>query len=52
MVAMGWQAVAQIWAGRGHGDRLFCSSCLAKDDPELAERKRSGVPPKSLKDAA
>lgn len=49
MVALGWQAVAQIWAGV-----LAITAVLfflfAKDDPELAARKLSGAPPKSLKE--
>ena len=49
MVALGWQAVAQIWAGV-----LAITAVLfflfAKDDPELAARKLSGASPKSLKE--
>ncbi len=47
MVAMGWQAVAQIWAVV-----LAVTSVLfflfAKDDPAFAARKLSGEKPKSL----
>ncbi|HOB15178.1 MAG TPA: MFS transporter, partial [Novosphingobium sp.] len=49
MVAMGWQAVAQIWAGA-----LAITAVLfflfAKDDPDLAARKISGEKPKGLKE--
>jgi NNP family nitrate/nitrite transporter-like MFS transporter len=49
MVAMGWQAVAQIWAVA-----LAITAVLfflfAKDDPELAARKISGEKPKGLKE--
>ena len=49
MVAMGWQAVAQIWAAV-----LAATAVLfflfAKDDPDLAARKISGEKPKSLKE--
>ncbi|MFM5894895.1 MAG: nitrate/nitrite transporter [Novosphingobium sp.] len=49
MVALGWQAVAQIWAGV-----LAVTAVLfflfAKDDPELAARKLSGAPPKGLRE--
>ncbi|MCI1270044.1 MAG: MFS transporter [Sphingobium sp.] len=49
MVAMGWQAVAQIWAVvLAITAVLFF--LLAKDDPELAARKLSGEPPKGLKE--
>jgi NNP family nitrate/nitrite transporter-like MFS transporter len=47
MVAMGWTAVAQIWAAV-----LAIVAVLffvfAKDDPDLAARKQSGHKPKSL----
>ncbi|MFP5396376.1 MAG: nitrate/nitrite transporter [Alphaproteobacteria bacterium] len=49
MVAMGWQAVAQIWAVA-----LAITAVLfflfAKDDPDLAARKISGEKPKGLKE--
>ncbi|CAG0905201.1 unnamed protein product, partial [Darwinula stevensoni] len=42
MLAMGWQAVAQIWAGI-----LFITGIayfvLAQDDPDLANRRQKGV---------
>ena len=47
MVAMGWQAVAQIWAGV-----LAVVAVLffltAKDDPELLARRKSGAMPMGL----
>jgi NNP family nitrate/nitrite transporter-like MFS transporter len=47
MVAMGWTAVAQIWAAV-----LAVTAVLffifAKDDPDFAARKLSGAKPKSL----
>ena len=49
MVAIGWQGVAQIWAGA-----LAVIAVLfyvfAKDDPDLVERKLSGARPRSLKE--
>jgi NNP family nitrate/nitrite transporter-like MFS transporter len=49
MVAMGWQAVALIWASA-----LALTAVLffvfAKDDPDLAARKLSGEKPKGLKE--
>ena len=49
MVALGWQAVAQIWAVV-----LAVTAVLfflfAKDDPDLAARKLSGEKPKGLKE--
>ncbi|MFM5953087.1 MAG: nitrate/nitrite transporter [Novosphingobium sp.] len=49
MVALGWQAVAQIWASA-----LALIAVLfflfAKDDPELAARRLSGEKPKGLKE--
>ncbi|MEQ1498901.1 MAG: MFS transporter [Novosphingobium sp.] len=49
MVAMGWQAVALIWASA-----LAVTAVLfyvfAKDDPDLAARKISGEKPKGLKE--
>ncbi len=47
LAAMGWEAVAQIWAGA-----LVVMAVVffitTKDDPDLAERRRSGVKPRSL----
>ncbi|WP_307748942.1 NarK family nitrate/nitrite MFS transporter [Sphingobium sp. DEHP117] len=49
MVAFGWEAVAQIWAGS-----LALMAVLfflfAQDDPELAARKRTGIKAQSLKE--
>jgi len=46
MVAFGWQAVAQIWAGA-----LVVMAVIffltTKDDPVLVERRRLGIQPKS-----
>jgi MFS transporter, NNP family, nitrate/nitrite transporter len=47
MVAMGWTAVAQIWAA-ALAVMAVIFFVLAKDDPELAARKKSGAKPKSL----
>jgi len=44
MVAFGWQTVAQVWAAA----LLFMATAfwfLTKDDPALAERRRSGAKP-------
>ena len=47
MVAYGWQGVAQVWAvGIALMGVLFF--ILAKDDPELVERRKSGVRAPSL----
>jgi len=47
MVALGWKAVALIWAGA-----LLVMAVIffiaAKDDPALAERKRTGAKPQSI----
>ncbi len=47
MVAMGWQAVAQIWAAA-----LVVIAIVfflfTKDDPELLERRAKGVKPRSM----
>jgi NNP family nitrate/nitrite transporter-like MFS transporter len=47
LAAMGWESVAQIWAGA-----LVVMAVLffitTKDDPDLAERRRSGVKARSL----
>lgn len=49
MVAIGWQGVAQVWAGvLAMVAVLFY--VLAKDDPEFAARKAGGIAPRSLKD--
>ncbi|MCB2135756.1 MAG: MFS transporter, partial [Rhodobacteraceae bacterium] len=47
MVAYGWQGVAQVWAA---GITLMgvIFFLLAKDDPELVERRRTGVKAPSL----
>jgi MFS transporter, NNP family, nitrate/nitrite transporter len=47
MVAFGWEAVAQLWAAvlAAMGVIFFL---FAKDDPQLAERRRSGAKPPSL----
>ncbi|TXH12852.1 MAG: MFS transporter [Gammaproteobacteria bacterium] len=47
MVAMGWTAVAQIWAA-ALAVMAVIFFVLAKDDPDFASRKHSGVKPKSL----
>jgi len=47
MVAMGWTAVAQIWAV-GLGIMAVLFFLFAKDDPDLAARRTSGAEPKSL----
>ena len=47
MVALGWQAVAQVWAGI-----LFAIAIIfwmvSKDDPEVLKRKNTNVPAKSM----
>ncbi|WP_417595816.1 nitrate/nitrite transporter [Parasphingorhabdus sp.] len=48
MVALGWTAVAQIWAVI-MGATAIIFFLFAKDDPEHAARKISGAKPKSLK---
>ncbi len=49
MVAIGWQGVAQVWAGvLAVVAVLFY--ILAKDDPEYAARKAGGIPARTLKD--
>jgi NNP family nitrate/nitrite transporter-like MFS transporter len=49
LIAMGWQAVAQIWAGA-----LVVIAVvfllLTKDDPDLAERRAKGLRPRTLAD--
>ena len=47
LIAMGWQAVAQIWA-IGLVIMAVAFFLLTKDDPELTERRRSGVKPRSM----
>lgn len=49
MVALGWQAVAQIWAAAAAIIAVLFYF-FAKDDPEFAARKLSGAKPKSLKE--
>jgi len=46
MVAMGWAAVAQIWAG-ALAVMAVLYYLLAKDDPVLVERRKSGAKPPS-----
>jgi MFS transporter, NNP family, nitrate/nitrite transporter len=47
MVAMGWTAVAQIWAA-ALALMAVVFFIFAKDDPDFAARKLSGTKPKSL----
>ena len=47
MVAMGWTAVAQIWAA-ALAIMAVLFFLFAKDDPDFAARKRSGAKSKSL----
>jgi len=47
MVAYGWQGVAQVWAA-GIALMGVIFFILAKDDPELVERRRTGVRAPSL----
>ncbi len=49
MVAFGWTAVAQIWAG-ALAIMAVIFFIFAKDDPDFAARKASGAAPRSLKD--
>ncbi|WP_374280650.1 nitrate/nitrite transporter [Novosphingobium sp.] len=49
MVALGWQAVAQIWAGVLAVTAVLFF-VLAKDDPDLAARKFSGEAPRGLRE--
>jgi NNP family nitrate/nitrite transporter-like MFS transporter len=44
MVALGWQAVAQIWAA-GLVVMALVFFAMTKDDPDLADRRRRGVKP-------
>ncbi len=48
MVAMGWQAVAQIWAGVLAAVAVLFF-LFAKDDPALEARRLSGEKPRTLK---
>ncbi len=47
MVAFGWEMVAQVWAGV-----LLVMAIgfwfVTKDEPELVNRRKSGVPPKTI----
>lgn len=47
MVALGWQAVAQIWA-LGLVVMAVVFFAMTKDDPDLAERRRRGVKAESF----
>jgi NNP family nitrate/nitrite transporter-like MFS transporter len=47
MVALGWQAVAQIWAA-GLVVMAVVFFVMTKDDPDLAERRRRGVKPETF----
>ncbi|MBY4636504.1 MFS transporter [Sphingopyxis sp. XHP0097] len=49
MVAIGWEGVAQVWAG-ALAVVAVLFYVLARDDPEFAARKAAGIPPRSLKD--
>ena len=49
MVALGWQAVAQIWAVV-LAITAVAFFLFAKDDPELQARRLSGAKPKGLKE--
>lgn len=49
MVAMGWTAVAQIWAAVLAGMAILFF-ILSKDDPDFARRKTSGVAAKSFRE--
>ncbi|MCL4672029.1 MAG: MFS transporter [Sphingomonadaceae bacterium] len=49
MVAIGWQGVAQVWAGVLAVVAL-AFYILAKDDPQYAARKAGGIPARTLKD--
>jgi MFS transporter, NNP family, nitrate/nitrite transporter len=49
LIAMGWQAVAQIWAvGLVAMAAIFY--LFTKDDPDLVERRRIGAKPRSMRD--
>ena len=49
MVAIGWQGVAQIWAG-SLALVAVAFYFLSTDDPDLQARKASGLPPRSLRE--
>ncbi len=49
MVAIGWQGVAQVWAG-GLAVIAVLFFLFAKDDPEYAARKAGGIKARSLKE--
>ncbi len=49
MVALGWQAVAQIWAAVLAAVAVLFF-LFAKDDPELLARRRSGARAKSIRE--
>jgi NNP family nitrate/nitrite transporter-like MFS transporter len=49
MVAMGWEAVAQIWAAALTAIAV-CSSSWPRMIPSWRRARRSGVPPQSLKE--
>ena len=49
MVALGWQGVAQIWAGSLAVVALVFYF-FATDDPDLQARKARGLPPKGLRE--
>ncbi|MBX3560930.1 MAG: MFS transporter [Sphingomonas sp.] len=49
MLAMGWQAVAQIWAG-ALAVMALIFLLLTREDPDQAERKRGGVKPVPMRD--
>jgi NNP family nitrate/nitrite transporter-like MFS transporter len=49
MVAMGWQAVAQIWAAALTLMALIFLA-FAKDDPDLLERKASGTAAQTMRE--
>ena len=47
MVAFGWEAVAHIWAG-ALAAMAVVFWLFARDDPQMAERRRSGARPPSV----
>lgn len=49
MVALGWTAVAQIWAA-ALGVAALIFFLFGKDDPDFAQRKLSGIKPASLRE--
>ena len=49
MVAVGWQGVAQIWAGTLAVVAVLFH-LIARDDPDYAARKAAGIGARSLKD--